>query len=127
MADATAKLTDKVEAAVTTAVAKPSTEAELSSIPVIVNALIPIIDAIVTSTALKPWYLSKTVWAGVLSLLATFLAFVGVTFSPELQGSVLTAVLGVMAAVPAGLAFYTHWKQAKAAKAVIAAPTISPQ
>jgi len=122
MADSTAKLTDKVQTAVTMAVAKPTTQAEISSIPVIVNALIPVIDAIVNSTALKPWYLSKTVWAAVLSLMAALLALVGVTFSPDLQGTVLTAVLGVMAAVPSALAFYAHWKQAKAAKAVISTP-----
>jgi protein-S-isoprenylcysteine O-methyltransferase Ste14 len=123
MADTTVKLANKVEAAVTTAVEKPSTAASLEAIPVIMNELIPVIEAIVNSTALKPWYLSKTVWAGILSLLATLLAIVGVTFSPELQGTVLTAVLGLMAAVPSGLAFYARWKQNKAAKAAI---TVTP-
>jgi uncharacterized membrane protein len=111
----TAKLAGKMEAAVTTAVAKPNVEASLTAIPAIMNELIPVIEAIVNSTNAEPWYLSKTVWAGVLSLLATLLALVGIAFPAELQGTVLTVILAVMAAVPSALAFYARYKQKKAA------------
>lgn len=120
MADSTQKLTSKAEGAVAVAIAKPSTPASIEALPAIMNALIPVIEEIVNSTALKPWYQSKTAWSGIVAIIVGLLGLLGYAVPPSYQAVVLTMALPASSAVAAGLAFYSRYKQNKAAKAAVA-------
>jgi hypothetical protein len=90
---ATANLTSKVEAAVTTAVVKPSTPASVEAIPAIMNELVPVITAIINSSADYPFYKSKVFWSAMLVLIGGILALFNISFSADTQQLVLNIII----------------------------------
>ncbi len=113
MVDATTKLTSKVEAAVTTAVEKPSTPAHIDAVPVIMTELQPILQTILNSTNAEPWYQSRVFWGSIVALLATVLGIFGIAFPSELQGTVLTIIMGSLPLVGGLYALYGRFKTNK--------------
>lgn len=52
-------------------------------------------------TDIKPWYLSRTIWAGLVSAGATLGAMLGVSLDPGGQAALTEAVLQAISAVSA--------------------------
>lgn len=49
-------------------------------------------------TDLKPWYLSKTIWAALVSIAATLGAALGVPIEPEAREGLIEAILQLVSA-----------------------------
>lgn len=53
---------------------------------------------------LKPWYLSKTMWGGLVAVAASLAGLAGVSIEPALEAEMTEAVLQAVSAVGAFLA-----------------------
>lgn len=93
---AAANLTSKVEAAVTTAVVKPSTPASVEAIPAIMAELVPVISAIINSSADYPFYKSKVFWSSMLALIAGVLAIFNIQFSADTQQTIVNTIIAAL-------------------------------
>ncbi|WP_201353807.1 hypothetical protein [Hydrogenimonas urashimensis] len=61
----------------------------------------------------KPWYQSKGVWGGIVSILAIVLGVFGYTVSPEDQQAIVVALTSVGATVGSVVAIYGRIKATK--------------
>lgn len=64
---------------------------------------------VVTLTAQKPWYTSKTMLASIIGFIVTALGFVGVQIDPELQGTLLELASQLGALVAFAVAAWGRW------------------
>lgn len=63
----------------------------------------------------KNWWASRTIWAALIAVISTGLSFFGKEISPELQGSIVDAVMQIVTVV-ASVA--TIWFRATATKVI---------
>ncbi|WP_082376384.1 hypothetical protein [Ahrensia marina] len=54
----------------------------------------------------KPWYLSKTIWAALISIIATVAAFFGVTIDDSLRESLSVGLLQLVTAIAGIVAIF---------------------
>jgi len=113
MSDAKAQATAQVTAAVASTVAKPEVPASIDAVPAIVNALGPLIDAIVHSTNNEPWYQSRVVWGSGVAIVGIGLNYFHVDFPASMQGQVTDAI---MAAIPIAGSLYALYGRLSATK-----------
>lgn len=85
MSDAKAQITSQMTTAVEATVSNPAVKAELSAVPAIINALEPVIDAIVHSTNNEPWWQSRIVWGQIITAAGIAAAGFGVTLNASTQ------------------------------------------
>lgn len=113
MTDAKEQVKSQVTAAVAATVAKPEVKADLSAVPAIVNALGPVIDAIMHSTNTEPFYKSRVFWGSVIALVAAALGAFGIAFPSDMQGQILTAVMAGLSLIGPIIALYGRFKAKK--------------
>lgn len=54
----------------------------------------------------KPWYLSKTIWAALISIIATVAAFFGITIDDSLHESLSAGLLQLVTAIAGIVAIF---------------------
>lgn len=113
MVDTKEQVKTQVAAAVAATVARPDVKADLSAVPAIVNALGPVIDAVMHSTNTEPFYQSRVFWGSVIALVAAVLGAFGIAFPSDMQGQVLTGVMAGFALVGPLVALYGRFKAKK--------------
>jgi hypothetical protein len=112
MADAQLQIKAQMAEAVTSAVANPTVKAELSAVPAIIDALTPVIDAILHSTNNEPWYQSRVIWGQIITAGGLAATGFGVTLNASTQE------LLVALAVPVAGIVVTLYGRLKAKKPI---------
>lgn len=85
MADTQLQIKAQMADAVTSAVSDPKVQAELSAVPAIIDALTPVVDAILHSTNNEPWWQSRIIWGQIITAAGLAAAGFGVTLNASTQ------------------------------------------
>lgn len=85
----------------------------MSAVPAIVEALAPLIMALVNARATGPWYSSKAVWAAFISLLVPILGVFGLAFPAEMQTQALIVIMAAIPLVTAVIGLVGHFRAKK--------------
>ena len=99
MADTQTQIKAQMADAVTSAVANPKVQAELSAVPAIIDALTPVVDAILHSTNNEPWYKSRVVWGQIITVIGLVASAAGLNMGATTQEILIS--LGVTLSGPA--------------------------
>ncbi|WP_271025006.1 hypothetical protein [Rhizobium sp. RCAM05973] len=112
MADTQLQIKAQMAEAVTSAVANPTVKAELSAVPAIIDALTPVIDAIVHSTNNEPWYTSRVTWGSIITVVGLITSAAGLNLGASTQEILIS--LGVTLSGP----IVTLWGRYRAKKPI---------
>lgn len=115
MADVKTDIKTQMAAAVAGAVANPDVKAEVSAIPAIIEALGPVVDAIVHSTNNEPFYKSRVFWGSTVAIIGYGLAPFHVDLPAARQGEITN---DIMLAVPIGASLYALYGRFRAKKPI---------
>ena len=85
MADTQLQIKAQMAEAVTSAIKPDTVQAEMSAVPAIIDALTPVIDAILHSTNNEPWYQSRIIWGQIITAAGLAAAGFGVTVNATTQ------------------------------------------
>jgi hypothetical protein len=113
MADLQTDIKSQMAAAVAATVANPNVQAEESAIPALINALGPVIDAIVHSTNNEPFYQSRVFWGSTVAIVSTLLAPFHVDLPLAMQGEITN---DIVLAIPIGASLYALYGRFRAKK-----------
>ncbi|MBB3453872.1 hypothetical protein FHT86_002128 [Rhizobium sp. BK313] len=110
MADVKTQIKDQMATVVSATVADPNVQADLSAVPAIINALGPVIDAVLHSTNQEPWYKSRVVWGSSVAVVGVILARFHVDFPPALQGEVTNDIVTAIPLIGSIYALYGRFR-----------------
>jgi hypothetical protein len=99
MADTQLQIKAQMAEAVTSAIKPDTVQAELSAVPAIIDALTPVIDAILHSTNNEPWFKSRVVWGQIITVAGLVASAAGVNMGATTQEILIS--LGMTLSGPA--------------------------
>lgn len=115
MADLQTDIKSQMAAAVAATVADPNVKAEAEAVQPILDALGPIVDAILHSTNNEPFYRSRVFWGSAVAIISTALTPFHVDLPVALQGEITN---DIMLAVPIAASLYALYGRFRAKKPI---------
>ena len=99
MADPKVQIKAQMAEAMTSAVTNKTVQTELAAVPAIIDALTPVVDAILHSTNNEPWYQSRVVWGQIITVVGLVTSAAGLNMGVSTQAILVS--LGVTLSGPA--------------------------
>ncbi|OCJ12449.1 hypothetical protein A6U86_05340 [Rhizobium sp. AC27/96] len=109
MVDTQLQIKAQMAEVVTSAVANPKVQAELAAVPAIIDALTPVVNAILHSTNNEPWYQSRVTWGSIITVVGLVTSAAGINLGASTQELLVT--LGVTLAGPLVTLWGRYWSK----------------